>query len=323
MKGLLLINLGSPDAPDVPSVRHYLREFLSDPFVIDINPVARWLLVNTVIAPFRSPKSAKAYQKVWMKEGSPLVVYSENLTGKVQEKLGDYVVELGMRYGKPSIREAIEKLLMQGIDELVVFPLYPQYALSSTETAVVEVNKVLGSRSRPAIPIKFIPPFYNHPAFIKAFAQRGREALQDFRPDHVLFSFHGLPKRHVIKALPQDYRVQCAATAGGIAKELGLCTLPVPYSISFQSRLGRTPWIEPFTDVVLSELPKKGIKKLAVFCPSFVADCLETLEEIGIRGRETFQQNGGEDLRLVPCPNDSPLWVEAIYKLVMGSGFLK
>lgn len=331
MTGLLLINLGTPSEPTVKAVRHYLREFLSDPLVIDINPLARWMLVNLIIVPFRAPKSLKAYQKIWMKEGSPLLFYSRALKDKVQEKLGtSHLVEFAMRYGEPSIEPALKKFKEARVGQIKVFPLYPQYALSSTQSTINEVKKI-ASRLGLENQIKIIPSFYQHPLFIKAFAERGRPVLESLKPDHILFSFHGLPERQIHKVHPDFcllkenccddvndrnqncYRAQCFATARAIARELNL--QPTQYSVSFQSRLGRTPWIKPYTDLVLADLPKKGKKRLAVFCPAFVADCLETLEEIGIRNRELFISKGGEDLRLIPSLNDHPEWVKAIASL--------
>ncbi|MBI4412361.1 MAG: ferrochelatase [Deltaproteobacteria bacterium] len=311
MTGVLLINLGTPDEPTVPAVRRYLKEFLSDPYVIDINPLARWLLVNCVISPFRAPKSTLAYRKVWTDRGSPLLFYTVDLTKKVAEKLGNgFVVEMAMRYGRPSIEEGMKKLIQKGVSEIRVLPLYPQYASSSTGSTIDEVNRLAKKMNSP--PFKILPAFYNHPGFVKSFAEIGMPILNDLKPHHVLFSFHGLPERHILKGDP--YRDHSFHTAHAIAKVLGL--KPDEYSVSFQSRLGRTPWIKPYTDLILVELAQKGKKKVAVFCPSFVADCLETLEEIGIRGRESFLAAGGEKLELIPSLNTHPMWVEAVCGLV-------
>ena len=313
MTGILLINLGTPDEPTVPAVRRYLKEFLSDPYVIDINPVARWLLVHCVISPFRAPKSTLAYKKIWTGQGSPLLFHAMDLTKKVAEKLGkDFVVETAMRYGNPGIRQAITRLIDTGVRSIKVFPLYPQYAFSSTETSLQETNRILGECRYEGM-LDTVGPFYRHSGFVRAFAEIGRPVLASLQPDHVLFSFHGLPERHIQKGDP--YRDHAFATAHAIAKILGL--KPDEYSISFQSRLGRTPWIKPFTDIVLLELAKKGKRRVAVFCPSFVADCLETLEEIGIRGKESFLAAGGEKLELVPSLNDHPLWVDTVCQLVL------
>ncbi len=336
MIGVLLINLGTPDAPHTPEVRRYLRQFLMDPRVIDIHPVARWLLVQGIIVPFRAPKSAKAYQKIWGAQGSPLRSHTLQLAALVQAQLGDeYRVEVGMRYGSPSIPEALEKLATAGVKEIRAFPLYPQYAASSTGTAEDVVLKFIrGKKNFPDL--RFIPPFFDHEGFIRSHMEIARPLIDTFRPDYFLFSFHGLPERHILKEdtskkhclqsedccerlVPANgmcYRAHCFQTAKAIAK--GLNFSEADYSIAFQSRLGRTPWIQPFTDLLLKELPQKGKKRLVVFCPSFVADCLETLEEIGIRGRGDFLSAGGEDLLLIPSLNSHPTWVHTVSQMVRG-----
>jgi protoporphyrin/coproporphyrin ferrochelatase len=329
MIGLLLVNLGTPDAPTTPAVRRYLRQFLSDPMVIDINPISRALLVNLVIAPFRSPKSAKAYKKIWSPEGSPLLLHTRNLAKAVQERLPEFRVAVGMRYGNPSIERGVSELLKAGISEVRMLPLFPQYAASSTGSAVTEFERVMKSKAD-ATPFSVLPPFYDHPGFIEAFARIGEQVLERVRPDHVLFSFHGLPERQILKEDPvgnhclkfdeccdQDvmqnkkcYRSHAFKTAHALRKRIGipddLC------SVSFQSRLGRTPWLKPYTDLVIPELVQSGRKRLVVFCPAFVADCLETLEEIGIRARKSAMEAGAEAFELVPSLNDSPSWVEVV-----------
>lgn len=334
MTGVLLINLGSPKAPTVKAVRAYLKQFLSDPLVIDINPLARWLLLNLFILPFRPKKSAAAYQKIWSDQGSPLIIHTEALAKKVASQLGEnYTVETGMRYGSPSIEEGLKKILSKGVSQIQVLPLYPQFASSSTESSLRALFRV-AQKLKLVPPIKVIPPFYEDPRFIRAFAQQGRDIIDSLKPDHVLFSFHGLPERHIRKldksghtcfkannccekieeANQACYRAHCFQTAKLIAGELGLPRSQ--FTISFQSRLGRAPWIKPYTDFMLKDFPKRGIKKLVVFCPSFVADCLETLEEIEIRGRESFLLNGGECLKLIPSLNADPLWVKGICHLL-------
>lgn len=332
-KGLLLVNLGTPDAPRTAEVRRYLREFLSDPRVLDVNPVARWLLLSLVILPFRSSRSAAAYRAIWTDRGSPLLVHSRDLASRVAEALGtNWRVELAMRYGEPSIPRALDRLREEGVCDLVVFPLYPQYAASTTGSTLEAVFRAAGqSWNVPLLAVA--PPFYDDPAFVRAFAEVGRPVLEAARPDHVLFSFHGLPERQIRKsdesgghcltsavccdaigpANRNCYRAQCFATARALREALGLAEGDT--TISFQSRLGRTPWIGPHTDAVLPELVRAGRRRLAVFCPSFVADCLETLEEIGIRAREQFRAAGGEELVLVPSLNAHPLWVEAVVEL--------
>jgi ferrochelatase len=330
--GVLLVNLGTPDAPTTAAVRRYLAEFLADPHVLDMNPAARWLLLHALILPFRSPKSARAYASVWRADGSPLLVHSRALVEAVATRLSPTPVALAMRYGQPSIADGLQRLHAAGCRRLVVAPLYPQFATSSTTTATAAVEANLRGRWG-RDDVAFVPPFYDHPAFIAAWAAVAAPVLDEFRPDHVLFSFHGLPERHVravsdpsiCLASPaccdaigpgnaRCYRAQCHATWRGLVAALaldGACT-----SIAFQSRLGREPWIRPYTDVALDELARAGVRRLAVVCPAFVADCLETVEEIGLRARAQFRAAGGEELRLVPSLNATPAWVDAVIALI-------
>jgi ferrochelatase len=333
-QGVLLINLGTPDAPETGPVRRYLREFLSDPRVLDIPPLGRAALLYGVILPFRPQKSAEAYRKIWMPQGSPLLVYGNALRDRLQDALGPgWAVELGMRYQSPSLRSAIEKLRARGVREVTVVPLYPQYASSSTGSSLEEMYRLVGEAWNVEA-LRVLPPFYHRPAFLNAFADVGRPVLADFRPDHVLFSFHGLPERQVKKSDPTGahclasaeccdvqvpanrwcYRAQCFFTARELASRLGLEA--GRWTVSFQSRLGRTPWIHPYTDVVIPELAGKGVKRLAVFSPAFVADCLETLEEIGIRAKAQFLASGGEALTLVPSLNAHPSWVRGLTRML-------
>jgi len=338
MKGVLLIQLGTPDDPSPKAVRRYLREFLSDPMVIDIHPVARWALLNLIILPFRPAKSAAAYQEIWREEGSPLMIHSVEFADALATKLAQtHKVVLGMRYGQPSLAKALTELDEAGVDEIVVLPLYPQYAMSSTGTALAALYEDAAQRSIvPAFSV--LPDFYEHPGYLDAAAAAIAEGREAFKPDHILFSYHGLPERHVKKAdrsgthcLANDsccdtitpanrscYRAQCFATTRGLISRLELSE--PEYSQGFQSRLGRTPWIQPFTDELLEELAQNGVKRLLVSCPSFVADCLETLEEIGIRAKESFIEAGGEDLMLVPCLNDDPAWVDVAAGMIQGNG---
>lgn len=327
--GVLLVNLGTPDAPRAPEVRRYLREFLSDPKVIDIPAVPRWLLVNGIIAPFRAPKSAEAYRQVWTERGSPLLFHSLDLRDAVQERLADVPVQLGMRYGSPSIADALDRLKAAGAERLVCIPLYPQFADSSTGSSIEAVERLAAERW--ATPqVEFIPAFHSDERFLDAFAAVGKPVLEEFQPDHVLFSYHGLPERHcrktdltgkhcfeapnccdaIVEANQNCYRAHCVATTRGLQARLGRDDTNSSYS--FQSRLGRDPWIKPYTDEVVKEFGAAGIKRLAVFCPAFVADCLETLEEIGMRAEDDFKEAGGEALRLVPSLNASPAWVDAL-----------
>lgn len=332
--GVLLVNLGTPDSPTTGDVRRYLREFLSDPRVVDINPIGRWLLLNLVILPFRPAKSAHAYQQIWTEEGSPLLVYGQALTDGVRENLGArYHVELGMRYGNPSIPDAIRRLAEADVEQLVVVPLFPQYSSAATGSALDRVYEVAGGEwNVPAMAA--VPPFYEDPRFIGAFAEVARPELERFAPDFVLFSYHGVPERQVQRSDPTGqhclakqsccasigpanrycYRAQCYATTRALAAELGISE--AEHDVAFQSRLGRTPWIRPYTDERLDELAKEGKKRVAVLCPAFVADCLETIEEIGMRAKEDWKAAGGEDLLLVPSLNAHPAWVAAVADMV-------
>lgn len=332
--GVLLVNVGTPDAPRPKEVRRYLRQFLDDPRVIDINPVGRWLLLNLIILPTRPRRSAAAYAKIWTDAGSPLLVHSEAFCARLQEALGErYVVVLGMGYGEPSVKSALDRLTRDGIDRFVVFPQFPHYA-SATTGSVLDAVYRAAAKMWNIPPFNVVPPFFDDPGLVRAYAAVGRPHMDAFRPDHVLLSFHGLPERHVLKSdgtgahcLKADdccatvgphnafcYRAQCFATARLLAAELGL--RPDGWTVTFQSRLGRTPWIRPYTDETVRQHAASGTKRLLVFTPAFTADCLETLEEIGIGARETFRAHGGEDLRLVPCLNDHPDWVETAARLV-------
>jgi ferrochelatase len=334
MNGLLLVNLGTPDEPTTGAVRRYLRQFLSDPRVLDMNGVGRWLLLNLIILPFRPAKSAEAYRVIWDDRGSPLLYHSEDLTELVRTRLGDgWQVELAMRYGNPSVASALQRFRDSGVDRIVVLALFPQYASSSTGSALEEVHRV-ASQMWNVPRLCAIDPFYADPSFIRAFAEVGKPVVDDAAPDHVLFSFHGLPERQVLKSddtgahcLKADdccaaittanrncYRAQSYATARLIADALGL--EQDGYTVCFQSRLGKIPWIRPYTDEVVDTLAARGVKRLAVFCPAFVADCLETLEEIGVRLREQFVASGGQELVLVPSLNASEAWADAVVDLV-------
>ncbi len=329
--GVLLINLGTPDAPTPEAVGRYLREFLMDGYVIDLPKPLRWFSVNLMIVPRRKDHSAKAYQKVQLPEGSPLLVHTREMAERVAARLSSkdnrYAVEYAMRYGNPSIATSLAKLCSRDVARIIVLPLYPQYAESSFETAVVETKKraaELGCAKR----VTFLSPFFDRPEFIDSFASKVVEHLEKNRAEHFVFSFHSLPERHLTKLNPQHclraddcceqvselnphcYRAQCFFTANSIARQAKLNTHA--YTISFQSRLGRAKWIGPNTEDVLKDLAGRGIKRVAVSCPSFVADCLETLEEIGIRGRETFINAGGEELYLIPSLNSDSKWVETV-----------
>ena len=332
---VLILNLGSPESPAPGKVRRYLREFLSDPRVIDINAAGRWALLNLFILPFRPRKSGEAYAKIWTAAGSPLVGHTRDFTAKLKSRLPpDWDVDFAMRYGQPSIASRLAALLAGSPDRLILFPMYPQYASSSTGSSLERALSLLGRRwNVPAVSV--VPPFFSHPGFLDACAAQGRPLLESFRPDHVLFSYHGLPERQIRKSesleghcLKADdsccaeyswknnfcYRAQCFETTRQLARRLGLA--PSGYSQGFQSRLGRTPWIKPYTDHLVTELARAGKKRLLVFEPSFTADCLETLEEIAIRADASFREAGGERLMLVPAVNASDAWVAAAADLV-------
>jgi len=330
MKGALLVNLGSPDSTSVSDVRRYLNEFLMDERVIDTPWLMRRFIVGMILIN-RPKESAHAYEKIWTPEGSPLIVSSRHLQQKLQART-TLLVELAMRYQNPSIPDAIRKLAGAGVDDLLLIPLFPHFAMSSYETAVVRVQEV-AAKLAPRMKITVQPPYFDAPDYIAALAASAAEHLQAGY-DHLLFSFHGIPERHLHKADPTGnhclkadrccdvpspvhatcYRAQCYKTAADFVKAAG-----VPagkYSIAFQSRLGKDPWLKPYTDVLLAELPKRGVKKLFVICPAFISDCLETIEEIGLRGKETFLEAGGKEFAQIPCLNEHPAWIAALEKMV-------
>lgn len=327
-KGVLLVNLGSPDSTKVKDVRNYLDEFLMDERVIDIPRWKRYLLIKGIILNTRPKKSAEAYKKIWWKEGSPLVVISERFKKKVAKKL-HIPVALGMRYGSMSIKKAIQELVDQGVEEVLLVPLYPHYAMSSYET-VVEKAKQVNKDDFPNIKMDILPVFYNNKEYIKALANIIKKHLDGFDYDHILFSYHGIPERHIYKsdttkshckidgsccktaskAHRTCYRHQCFETTKAVVEELEL--KEGSYSNSFQSRLLKDPWLQPYTDFELEKFPKEGKKKLAVITPAFVADCLETLEEIAMEGKHQFLQAGGKDYKYIPCLNDDDDWVSVM-----------
>ena len=326
------MNLGSPDSTEVKDVRRYLTEFLMDGRVIDYPYLLRSLLVKGIIVPFRAPKSAEAYSTIWTKDGSPLIVLTQQLQAALQEKV-EVPVEIAMRYGNPTPDAAFDRLMERnpGLDEVIAVPLYPHYAMASYETAVEYAREVHIQKKYP-FKLSFIKPFYDDPDYIQALAESIRPFLEQSY-DHILFSYHGIPARHLLKTDPTGthcmkvndccnvssdahkvcYRHQCFVTTHLVTK-----ALQIPenkYSISFQSRLGKG-WLQPFTDKRLEEMPKEGIKKLLILCPAFISDCLETLEEIEERGKETFLEAGGESYTMIPCLNVHPLWVNLLEKWV-------
>ncbi|QCD62589.1 ferrochelatase [Tenacibaculum maritimum] len=333
MKGILLINLGSPDSTQVKDVRKYLDEFLMDERVIDIPYWKRFLLIKGIILRTRPKKSAEAYKKIWWKEGSPLVVISERFTKKVANNT-EMPVALAMRYGSNNIEKGFKELVNKGVNDILIVPLYPHYAMSSTETVEVKAEEVR-TKYYPHVKTEVLPSFYNHPDYIKVMSDNLKKNLEDFDYDHILFSYHGIPERHILKSDPTKqhckidgsccetasvahktcYRHQCFETTKEIAKKLGL--KESNYSNSFQSRLLKDPWLKPYTDFELERLPKEeGKKNLAVITPAFVADCLETLEEIAMEGKEEFMENGGETYKHIPCMNDNDDWVAVMNKWI-------
>lgn len=332
-RGIVLMNLGSPNSTSVGDVRRYLNEFLMDERVIDMPYIARLLLVRGIIVPFRAPKSAEAYRSIWTKEGSPLIVITNQLQSALQQQV-DEPVEIAMRYGTPSPAAAFDALMtkVKGLEEVVLVPMYPHYAMSSYETAVVYAQEIHKKKKYP-FKLTVVPPYYNEAAYLDALAESIRPYLhQEY--DHILFSYHGVPERHIHKgdvtgshclktpnccevnsqAHTQCYRHQCLATTKLIANQLNIPSSQ--YSFSFQSRLGRDEWLKPYTALRLAEMPKEGIKKLLIACPAFVSDCLETLEEIAEEGKEIFLHAGGESFTMIPCLNAHPLWVEAIKEMI-------
>ena len=329
--GVLLINLGTPDSPSVSDVRSYLSQFLNDPRVIDIPWLLRKMLVNLIIVPFRAPKSAKIYQKLWTANGSPLLFHSQRVQKLLQQELGeDYDVHLAMRYKNPSIPDVMEAMRKKHYKRIIVLPMFPQYASASTGSAHDEVMRVL--RTWWVIPeVKFISQYYDHPMFIEGFVQRaGQYQLADY--DHILFSYHGLPERQVDKVYDEGlcadhnceheiaedsqycYKATCYATTRLLATRLN-----IPherYTVCFQSRLDQK-WIQPFSDDVVRDCAKKGMKKLLVFSPAFTADCLETIIEIGEEYQDIFKEHGGDKVQLVESLNDHPVWIQCLRDLVV------
>lgn len=329
MKGILLVNLGSPKSTEVEDVKTYLDEFLMDERVIDYRWFFRNLLVRGIILKTRPKKSAEAYRSVWTDKGSPLIVITQQIKEKLQP-LVDVPVAVGMRYAEPSIETGIRELVEKGVDEIVLFPLYPQYAMSTTET-VIEKAKEVQALKFPNVKINYVPAFYDRDIYIDALAKSIEKDLpQTF--DKLHFSYHGVPERHLRKTDPTKtcridnccqedslpahkycYRHQCFRTTELVRERLGLSKDQV--AISFQSRLGSDKWIEPYTDKTLETFPENGVKKIAICCPAFVSDCLETLEEIAIEGKEQFTHAGGQEFKYIPCMNDQDPWIQVVKTL--------
>ncbi len=335
--GVLLLNLGTPASPSTPDVKAYLKQFLNDPYVIDIPTLLRKLLVNGIILNTRPRKSAEAYAQIWTKEGSPLLTHTVSLTEKVRKVLDQKgeskpSVKMAMRYGNPSIQSAIQEFKNEGIGEIVFLPLYPQYSYAATESSIVEFERIQKDLL-PGVKTRVIEDFFSEPDFISALADSIRPVIEQEKPDRVLLSYHGVPERQLLKirqkpsecckpgccdqwneANQKCYRAQSFETSRRLADKLGL--EPSRIITAFQSRLGRTKWIEPYTDILLQELPKQGVRNLVVASPSFTADCLETLEEIQIRYAELFKASGGQQFRYVPCLNSGDAFVDFVAKMV-------
>jgi protoporphyrin/coproporphyrin ferrochelatase len=323
-QAVLLVNLGSPDSPAVPDVRRYLRQFLMDPRVLDAPWPIRFFVVYACILPFRPRQSAEAYHQIWQPDGSPLVSISRKVQSALQSRL-PVPVELAMRYQNPSIEHAVDSLAARNVKDLLLIPLFPHYAMSSFETAVEAVRSAIQRRA-PQMRLTVQPPYYERPDYIQALVHSAAPDLEDY--DHLLFSFHGIPERHLrisdptrqhclkapdccrreSPALATCYRAQCFRTVDAFTRTAGIRN----FSISFQSRLGRDPWLKPYTDQELVRFAQNGVRRLRVICPAFVSDCLETIEEIGMRGRESFLEAGGTDFKLIPCLNTHPLWIQSL-----------
>lgn len=328
-KGILLVNLGSPRSTKVEDVREYLDEFLMDEKVIDYRWFFRSLLVQGIILNTRPKKSAAAYETVWTPEGSPLIIITEQIQKKLQA-LVDVPVEIGMRYAEPSIETGLRKLTAQGVTDVVLFPLYPQYAMSTTET-VVEKAEEVRKKHFPGLRINYVQPFFDCDIYIDCLAESIAEKLPA-QYDALQFSYHGVPERHIYKTDPTNtcnlndccsrpenpshsfcYRHQCYRTTELVIEKLKIPKEKV--TVTFQSRLGKDKWIEPYTDETLENLASKGVKNLAIVCPAFVSDCLETLEEIAVEGREQFLQGGGENFNYLPCLNAEDRWIQVVKTL--------
>lgn len=325
-QGVILLNLGSPDSTSVSDVRSYLRQFLMDGRVLDAPFPIRWFLVNCLILPTRPRQSAEAYASIWQEDGSPLILTSQAQQAALSEQV-DVPVALGMRYGNPSTKNTLKELLDQGVDDLFIIPMYPHYAMSSYETAVVHLMDSV-RELKPDLKTTLLPPFYQDPDYIEALVERSRPSLKDGNYDKLVFSFHGIPQRHLVKGDPSHnhcmtthdccntchpahatcYRHQCAMT---VEKFVAAMKIPEDkHMMTFQSRLGREPWLQPYTDQTLEQLPAEGYKRVKVICASFTADCLETLEEIAGEGREAFLEAGGEDFEQIACLNEHPRFIK-------------
>jgi ferrochelatase len=332
MKGVLLVNLGSPESPSPKDVKTYLGEFLMDERVVDLPKLFRTILVKGIILNTRPKQSARAYKKIWWDEGSPLIVLSERLKGKVSEKVST-PVSLAMRYGSMSIKKGLQELVDQGVDDIFIIPLYPQFAMATTETILVLAEE-LRDEFFPQVKFTSLPAFYNHPDYVRVLSNSIAEGLQGKNWEHLLFSYHGVPERHirksditkshckingeccvtVSKAHEFCYRHQCYETTRLVAEYLEL--KEGTFSTSFQSRLGVDQWLQPYTDTTVANFAKSGVKQLAIATPAFVSDCLETLEEIGMEAAEDFEEKGGDHLQVLPCINDREEWINVMSRWI-------
>ena len=320
--GVLLAQLGTPAAPTAAALRPYLRQFLSDPRVVDLHPLRWWPILYLFVLTRRPARSARLYKRIWQSDGSPLMIHSRAQELGLRRRLGSgYRVLLGMRYGKPSVREAIETFGAEGIERLLVFPMFPQFSSATTGSVYDAVYRAAQGRrglfrrdrrrSMPAI--RMVPPYFDHPAYIHSLAARLEEVVKDgHEPDRYLITFHGIPKRYVDEGDP--YRTQCETTAKLLAEGLGLET--DRWLVGFQSRFGKEEWLQPYTEDILRQLGGQGVRRLLVTCPGFTADCLETLDEIGNEGTVQFRAGGGEELELVPCLNDHPRWLDSMAEII-------
>ncbi|MCA0453999.1 MAG: ferrochelatase [Chloroflexi bacterium] len=313
--GVLLAQLGTPDAPTSQALRRYLAQFLSDRRVVDYNPILWWALLHLLILNMRPRRSATLYQRIWLPEGSPLLVHSQAQATGLQNQLGDaYHVILGMRYGNPSVAEAMRSFRNEGVDRLLVLPIFPQFSAATTGSIYDAITEAVLRQRRRMPTLRFVPPYYAHPGYIQALKATIEETVK--RKDEItgryLFSFHGLPQRYIDEGDP--YREQCQITAHLLGAALGLDQ--EQWMVSFQSRFGREKWLQPYTDETLKSLGKQEIDNLVVACPGFTADCLETLDEIGNEGYEIFKAAGGQTFWLAPCLNAHPAWLDALADIV-------
>ncbi|AMH13638.1 ferrochelatase [Citrobacter sp. FDAARGOS_156] len=309
--GILLANLGTPDAPTPEAVKRYLRQFLSDPRVVDTSPALWWPLLRGVILPLRAPRVAKLYQSIWMEDGSPLMVYSKAQQQALAQRLPDTPVALGMSYGSPSLESAVDELLASGVEHMVVLPLYPQYSCSTVAAVWDELARIL-ARKRGIPGVSFIRDYADDSSYIDALAKSARDSFaQHGEPDLLLLSYHGIPQRYADEG--DDYPQRCRDTTRELVSALGLP--PEKVMMTFQSRFGREPWLTPYTDEMLKMLAEKGTRHIQVMCPGFAADCLETLEEIAVQNREIFLEAGGKQYEYIPALNAAPEHIEMMVKL--------